>query len=117
LFPGTELAGTLIEATVRDVQLVVPAASWPEQGATLQQLLLQPLFGQAVPQGLQLINVMLLYEATDMQQAAAVLDAAVSDSSIRQRVADWSLDLYTVSKLVTIGRCVLLSFKLLMTCG
>jgi hypothetical protein len=96
---AAELAGTLIEATVKDVQLLVPASLWPEQGATLQQLLLKPLFGQAVPQGLQMINVMLLYEAADMQQAAAVLDAAVSASSIQQRVADWSLDVYTVDQL------------------
>jgi hypothetical protein len=69
----------------------------PEQGATLEMLLLQPLFGPSRPRGLLMTNVIFLYEAADIQQAAAVLDAAVSTSSLQQRVADWSLDLYTVS--------------------
>jgi hypothetical protein len=95
---AAEVAGTLIEASISDVQLLVPAAMLPELGTTLEQLLLQPLFGAARPQGMTMTNVLLLYEATDMQQAAATLDAAVSASNLQQRVADWSLDMYTVSR-------------------
>lgn len=81
------------------MQLLVPASVWLQPGASLQQLLLQPLFGQAVPRGLRMTNVIFLFETADMQQAAAVLDAAVSDSSIQQRVADWTLDVFTVRQL------------------
>jgi hypothetical protein len=94
---AAEVAKTLIEARISDVQLLVPAAKLPELGTTLEQLLLQPLFGAARPQGMTVTNVFLLYQATDMQQAAAVLDAAVSASNLQQRVMDWSLDMYTVS--------------------